>query len=190
MLACLYFECVEDAFMALKPTIYKFTIALSDLDRNYYDSLNLTLAKHPSETSERMMVRLLAFCINAQDSLKFTQGLCAVDEPDLWAHSLDGQIDLWIDVGEPAADRIKKAKRRAQALKIYSFNSKSSTWWSQSSKQFNELDVSVFQFQWEQIQALAAFLQRTMDWSITLSGDSAYIATESGECEISWLVLQ
>ena len=176
--------------MALKPKIYKFRITLSDIDRNYYDTLNLTLAQHPSETLERMMVRVLAFCINAQEQLAFTKGLCAVDEPDIWVRTLDDQITLWIDVGEPAVDRIKKATRLSPAVKVYSFNSKSDVWWDQGRAKFNELTVSIFQFQWERIQALAALVQRTMDLSITITGDSAYVAAESGECEVSWVPLQ
>ena len=176
--------------MALKPKIYKFRITLSDIDRNYYDTLNLTLAQHPSETLERMMVRVLAFCINAREQLAFTKGLCAVDEPDIWVRTLDDQITLWIDVGEPAVDRIKKAARLSPAVKVYSFNSKSDVWWDQGRAKFNELTVSVFQFQWERIQALAALVQRTMDLSITITGDSAYVAAESGECEVSWVPLQ
>jgi len=176
--------------VALKPTIFKFKISLSDLNRNHYDTLNLTVAQHPSETAERMMVRVLAFCINAQEHLVFTPGLSAVDEPDLWVHTLDGQLALWVDVGEPAADRIKKATRLAQAVKVYSFNSKSAAWWTLTESQFKNLPVSVYQFEWEQIQALTAMLQRTMELSITITGDSAYIAAESGECEVDWLTLQ
>jgi len=80
--------------VALKPTIYKFNIALSDLNRNYYDSLNLTVAQHPSENTERMMMRVLAFCLNAQEQLTFTKGLSAIEEPDLWVRSLDDQLLL------------------------------------------------------------------------------------------------
>jgi uncharacterized protein YaeQ len=176
--------------MALKPKIYKFRITLSDIDRNYYDTLNLTLAQHPSETLERMMVRVLAFCINAREQPAFTKGLCAVDEPDIWVRTLDDQITLWIDVGEPAVDRIKKAARLSPAVKVYSFNSKSDVWWDQGRAKFNELTVSIFQFQWERIQALAALVQRTMDISITITGDFTYVAAESGECEVSWVPLQ
>jgi uncharacterized protein YaeQ len=176
--------------VALKPKIYKSRIALSDIDRNYYDTLNLTIARHPSETLERMMVRVLAFCINAQEHLAFTKGLCAVDEPDIWVRTLDDQLALWIDVGEPAVDRIKKATRLSPAVKVYSFNSKSDVWWNQGRARFNELTVSVFRFQWENIQALAGLVQRTMDLSITITGDSAYVAAESGECEVPWAPLQ
>ena len=115
--------------MAIKPTIYKMRIALSDLERNYYDNLSLTVALHPSETPERMMARVLAFCINAQAGLAFTKGLSEVEEPDLWVRTLDEQTSLWIDVGEPSPERVKKATRLARAVKIYSFNTKSEAWW-------------------------------------------------------------
>ena len=175
--------------MALKPSIYKFKIALTDLNRNYYDTLNLTIAQHPSETLERMMARMLAFCINAQESLSLTKGLSTVEEPDLWAHSPDGRIALWIDIGEPAPERIKKATRLAERVKVYSFNSKSNIWWIQEQAKFNALAASIFQFQWPDIQALAKLAQRTMDISVTISEQSAYVAAESGECEIGWVSL-
>ena len=176
--------------MALKPTIYKFKIALTDLNRNYYDTLNLTIAQHPSETLERMMMRVLAFCINAQESLTLTKGLSTVEEPDLWVHTLDGRIVLWIDVGEPAPDRIKKATRIAKTVKVYSFNSKSNVWWMQEQAKFNLLTAAIFQLQWPHIQALAKLVQRTMDISVTITEESAYVATESGECEVSWVTLK
>jgi len=136
------------------------------------------------------MVRILVFCINAQEHLEFTKGLSAVDEPDIWARTLDDQISLWIDIGEPAVDRVKKAARLAQAVRVYSFNSKSDVWWGQGREKFARLGVSIFRFQWESIQELAALLQRTMNLSVTITGDSAYIATEAGECEVSWVPLQ
>jgi uncharacterized protein YaeQ len=176
--------------VAFKPTIYKLRITLADTDRDYYDTLNLTIAQHPSETLERMMARVLAFCLNAQEYLVFTKGLSAVEEPDIWARTLDGRISLWIDVGEPAVDRIKKATRLSPAVKVYSFNSKSDTWWEQGRAKFSELPTAVFQFQWGGIQTLAALVKRTMDLAVTITGDTAYIAAESGECEVSWVLLQ
>jgi len=176
--------------VAIKPTIYKLNISLSDLNRNYYDTLNLTVARHPSETAERMMVRILAYCINAQENLAFAKGLNADDEPDIWAKTLDDQLTLWIDVGEPAVDRIKKASRLAQALKIYCFNSKADVWWNQAQSKISQMKASIYRFQWEEIQTLAAMVQRTMDISVTITGDSAYVATELGECEINWEELQ
>ncbi|MFV2060746.1 MAG: YaeQ family protein [Gammaproteobacteria bacterium] len=176
--------------MALKPTIYKLRISLSDINRDYYDALNLTIAQHPSETLERMMVRILAYCINADEKLEFTKGLSAVDEPDIWLKTLDNQTALWIDVGEPAVDRIKKATRISSAVKVYCFNSKSNVWWDQSQEKFKKLNASIYKFDWDSIKSAAALLQRTMDFSVTITGDSAFIATQSGECEIFWSVLQ
>ena len=176
--------------MAIKPTIYKFRISLSDLNRDYYDSLNLTIAQHPSEKVERMMARVLAYCINAQEDLSFTKGLSEIDEPDIWVRTLDEQTSLWIDVGEPAPDRIKKASRLADEVKIYSFNSKSDVWWSQSEQKIKQLKASVYQFDWENIEALAALVERTMDLSVSITGDSAYVATALGECEVNWKALQ
>ena len=175
--------------MAIKPTIYKARISLSDLERDYYDSISLTIAQHPSETLERMMVRVLAFCINAQEDLEFTKGLDDVEEPDLWVRTMDEQTKLWIDVGEPAVDRIKKATHRSHAVKVYSFNTKSDVWWSQNESKFTALKASYYRFPWENIEALANLVQRTMDLSVTITGDSAYIAGDSGEVEVSWEVL-
>ena len=176
--------------MAIKPTIYKLRISLSDLNRNYYDTLNLTLAQHPSETLERMMARVLAYCINAQEGLVFTKGLSDIEEPDIWVRTLDEQTSLWVEVGEPSFDRVKKATRLADKVSIYSFNSKSDVWWKQLENKAQQLNVSIFKFDWEAIKELTAFVQRTMDISISITGDSAYIATETGESEVSWTLLQ
>lgn len=176
--------------MALKPTIFKININLADLNNDLYDTLNLTVAQHPSETQERMLARVIAYCLNAQEFLSFTKGLCVADDPDIWAKSLADEYLLWIDVGEPAFARIKKACRQAQAVKVYSFNSKSEVWWQQSENDFATLAVEVYQFQFSQIKALARLLQRSMNLSLTISGDSVYVAAESGECEITCRTLQ
>ena len=176
--------------MALKPTIYKLRIDLSDLERNYYQALKLTVAQHPSETAERMMARVLAFAIHAQDGPEFTKGLSTVEEPDIWVRSMDDQITLWIDVGEPSVDRITKAARLARRVVVYSFNSKSEVWWAQNQAKLWRVNASIYRFDANQVQSLAALLDRTMDLSITITGDSAYFATQNGECEVSWSPLQ
>ncbi|MFT6734863.1 MAG: hypothetical protein ACJAS9_003065 [Polaribacter sp.] len=175
--------------MAIKPTIYKFNITLSDMNRELYETLNLTLAQHPSETEERMMTRVLAFCINYEERLSFTKGLSDVEEPDLWAVEYNQDISLWIDVGEPDAERIKKATRKAKQVKVYSFNSKSDVWWQQSQAKFEALNASYYRFDWESIQKLAGTLERTMSLSVMLTGDSAYITFGNDECfpqEVTW----
>lgn len=179
--------------MALKPTIYKIRISLSDLNQDYFNSFNLTLAQHPSETIERMMVRILAFCLNAYDSqeqLVFTKGLSCIDEPDIWQKTLDNKIIKWIEIGEPTTDRVKKASRLADVVKVYCFNSKADVWWSQSEKKMTLFPVSVYCFDWDSVVSLSELVKRTMDVSISISGDSIYVAAEQGECELKLTTLK
>ncbi|WP_019613461.1 YaeQ family protein [Psychromonas ossibalaenae] len=176
--------------MALKPTIFKMNINVSDLDNDIYESINLTVAQHPSENTERMMARVMAFIYNNQEFLTFTKGLSVADDPDIWAKSLADEFLLWIDVGEPAFERIKKASRLAQQTKVYSFNSKAGVWWKQSQAKFSELDVEVYQFEFEQIQALAKLVQRSMDFSVTITDGISYVAAELGDCEVTCTALQ
>lgn len=178
--------------MALKPTIYKINVNRSDLNNDIYDALTLTVAKHPSETLERMMARIVAFCLQSQQEfLAFTSGLSNVEEPDIWAKSLSDEFLLWIDMGEPAFERIKKACRLAKSVSIYSFNSKSDVWWRQAEGDFASLkNLTVYQFPFAEIQQLAKLTKRTMELSVTISEDSTYIATDLGECEINHTILQ
>ena len=112
--------------MALKATIYKAELQIADMDRNYYQEHLLTLARHPSETDERMMIRLLAFAIHASDSLTFTKGLFDTEEPDLWQKDLTGAIQLWIEVGQPDEKRLMKACGRSEHVIVYSYSATSS----------------------------------------------------------------
>ncbi len=176
--------------MALKPTIYKLRIALSDLERNYYDTLSLTVALHPSETHERMIARVVSYCLNAQDGLVFTKGLSEVEEPDVWCRTMDDKITLWLDVGEPDVERVKKSVRKADVVKVYSFNSKSDTWWEQNKGKFLLHNAEIIRFDHDQVTYLTTLLERTVDWSLTITGQSAYIAGQKGEAEITWQTLQ
>lgn len=176
--------------MALKPTIYKFRLALSDFTRDYYDNLNLTIALHPSETLERMLVRLLAYCIHAQEGLCFTKGLSETEQPDIWLRSLDDKVQIWVDVGEPSVERLKKACRLAEEVYVYCFNSKADVWWAQNKNKLSRFQLSIFQFDWDSVQALSSRLQRTMDISISLSPNSIYLACDPGEYEINYSILQ
>ncbi|MFK7732494.1 MAG: YaeQ family protein [Pseudomonadales bacterium] len=171
--------------MALKPTIYKARVSLVDLDRDLYESLSLTLAQHPSETIERMMVRLVVYCIYWHGDLAFTKGLSAVEEPDLWIRTLDDTISLWVDVGEPAAERIKKATRLASKTVVVCFNSKSDVWWNQNKQKFDSLNVSVKRFAWDEVSALPDLVQRTMELTLTVSEGTVYLSGEKGDCELS-----
>src|SRR5476651_1029772 len=120
--------------MALKSTIFKAELQVSDLDRDHFATHALTIARHPSETDERMMVRVLAFALHASDALSFGRGLSTDDEPDLWQKDLTGSIETWIDVGQPDDKRIRKACGRAGQVYIYSYGGHASKlWWTQIS---------------------------------------------------------
>src|SRR5680860_958910 len=105
--------------MALKATIFKATLNIADMDRHYYADHQLTLAQHPSENDERMMIRLLAFALNAREGLEFTKGLSTDDEPELWQKSLSDEIELWIELGLPDESRLRKACNRSKQVILY-----------------------------------------------------------------------
>src|ERR1019366_4560297 len=119
--------------MALKATIFKADLQIADMDRHYYQDHTLIIARHPSETDERMMIRLLAFILHANEGLLFGKGLSADDEPDLWQKDLTGVIELWVEVGQPDEKRILKACGRAEKVVVYSYSSNSNIWWNQIS---------------------------------------------------------
>ena len=131
--------------MATKATIYKTLLNIANMDSHYYADHNLTMAKHPSETDLRLMVRLVAFILNADDELVFCKGISQEDEPDLWQKSLDGEIKLWIDLGQPDEKRIKKACGRSEKVIIYTYQEGMATsWWKQiqtSLTRFSNLQV-------------------------------------------------
>ena len=116
--------------MATKATIYKALLNIANMDSHYYAEHNLTMAKHPSETDLRLMVRLIVFILNADESLEFTKGISQDDEPDLWKKSLGGDIELWIDLGQPDEKRIKKACGRSEQVNIYTYQEgMAAAWW-------------------------------------------------------------
>ncbi|MFA5455169.1 MAG: YaeQ family protein [Sulfurimonas sp.] len=118
--------------MAANATIYKASLNIADMDRNYYAEHNFTLAKHPSETDLRLMIKLVAFMLNADERLLFSKGISQDDEPDLWQKALDGDIKLWIDLGQPDEKRIRKACGRSEKVIIYMYQEGSAlAWWKQ-----------------------------------------------------------
>jgi len=131
--------------MATKATIYKALLNIANMDSHYYAEHNLTMAKHPSETDLRLMVRLIAFILNADEGLEFTKGISQDDEPDLWEKSLGGDIELWIDLGQLDEKRIKKACGRSEKVIIYTYKEGMATsWWKQietSLTRFSNLQV-------------------------------------------------
>lgn len=172
--------------MALRATIYKADLNIADTDRHYYDSHALTIARHPSETDERMMVRLLAFGLHAQDGLAFTKGLSETDEPDVWLKDLTGAIDLWIEVGQPDERRILKACGRAQQVVVYCYGGHaSSVWWEGVRNKLERArNLRVVHLPSAQTRELAALAERTMVVNINVQDGEAFVSSVKGEVTV------
>lgn len=177
--------------MALKATIFKAGLQIADMDRNYYQSHVLTLARHPSETDERMMVRVLAFALYADEALSFGKGLSADDEPDLWRKDLTGAIDLWIDVGLPDEREIRKASGRARQVVVVCYGSRGAeVWWSQNRGRLERLDnLTVINLPVSGTQALAALANRNMQLQCTVQDGLVWLGSETTTVQIEPAVL-
>lgn len=155
--------------MALKSTIYKAELQIADMDRHYYANHTLTLAMHPSETEERLMVRLLAFVLNADEALSFGRGLSAEDEPDLWRKDLTGAIQTWIEVGQPDDRSLLKACGRSEQVLVYSYGTTAPIWWGQMGSRLERArNLKVFSLPPATTQAMAALAKRSMQWQCTM----------------------
>ena len=172
--------------MALKSTIFKAELEVSDFDREYYRSHSLTIARHPSETDERMMVRLLAFALNADDSLAFGAGLSSTEEADLWRKDLTGAIALWIDVGLPEAKLLRRAAGRAEAVSVYAFGRGATAWWAQNRGVLDQVDkLAVQQIAPATTQALAARATRNMQLRCAVQDGEATLWVDEEPVPIS-----
>ncbi|CAM5392190.1 YaeQ family protein [Thauera mechernichensis] len=155
--------------MALKATIFKAEIQIADMDRGHYADYALTLARHPSETDERMMVRLLAFALHADPALVFGKGLCVDDEPDLWQKDLTGVIERWIDVGQPDERWVRKACGRAREVVVLAYGRALEVWWSGvRAKLERQAGLHVIELGREQTAELARMAERTMRLQFTI----------------------
>jgi uncharacterized protein YaeQ len=177
--------------MALKATIFKADLQVADMDRHYYGDHTLTIARHPSETDERMLVRLLAFALHAHEALSFGKGLSAEDEPDLWQKDLTGAIDLWIDVGQPDEKRILKACGRSTQVVVYSYSSASRVWWNQvGGKLARARNLRVMNVPSEASLALAKLAERTMRLQCTIQDGQIWFSGGDQTVQIELDVFQ
>jgi len=154
--------------MALTATVRKADLQISDIDRGYYASHNLTLAQHPSETDERLMARVFAFALNATERLEFGRGLSADDEPDLWLRDYTGDIELWVDLGQPDESRIRKALGRSRRVQVLTYGGRASDlWWERSGKALQRnTALEVVDLPAEFVDAFGASIQRSMRWDV------------------------
>ena len=176
----------HDARMALKATICKATLQIADMDRNYYHDHVLTIARHPSETDERMMIRILAFTLHANEALSFGRGLSADDEPDLWQKDLTGSIDAWIDVGQPDDKRIRRACGRAGQVYLYCYGGHASRlWWDQISDKLERTrNLTVKSVAQPASKALAALADRNMQLHCTVQDDQIWLANDQHTVQV------
>jgi uncharacterized protein YaeQ len=173
--------------MALKSTIFKAELSIADIDRGYYADHSLRLARHPSETDERMMVRLLAFALHASERLEFGRGLSSEDEADLSERDLTGAIERWIDVGLPDEREVRKACGRAREVEVLAYGGRAvDLWWESARKTLDrQRALAVHEVPAEASAALARMVDRSMklqvtihDGHISISDHEAVIGTE------------
>jgi uncharacterized protein YaeQ len=161
--------------MALKATIYKADLQIADMDRHVYGDHPLTIARHPSETDERMMARVLMYALYAEEGIAFTKGLFDVDEPEVWVKNLVGEITLWIDLGQPDDARI-----RADQVVVLCYGTGCDVWWKQiASKLTRFTNLTVLQLPAATSQALAALAARSMRLQCMVQDSEIWLNSET-----------
>ncbi len=182
--------------MALKSTIFRADLAVSNIDRHVYGNFSLTIARHPSETDERMMVRVLAFALNAVDAdderLEFGKGISSDEEPALWRRDLTGAVEDWIEVGLPEERLIRRACGKAAKVVLYTYGGRAvDVWWSANQSLFAKQDkLSVLDVPQEASRALAALADKKMTLTATIQDGQLYLANEKDAVAIVLRVLK
>jgi uncharacterized protein YaeQ len=177
--------------MALKSTIYKATVQLSDMDRHVYGEIPLTLALHPSETEERLAMRVLAHALNhpgddGHGPLVAAKGLSDADEPDLWQKDLTEQILQWIEVGQPDERRLARACAKAERVVIYAYAASTPVWFAGLQNKVTRLrNLSIWQIDAASSQALAAKVNRAMQWQVTVQDGQVWVSDDQGTLELT-----
>lgn len=164
--------------MALKATIYRVELDVANVDAGYYGNHVLTIACHPSETEERMMIRVLAFALHADPALEYGRGLSATDEPDLWRKDASGTIEHWIDIGLPDEKRLRRAAGRARRITVIAHGGRAvDVWWQRNREALRRIEgLEVLALPWESGKALAALATRSMRLQCTLQEGQAYLS--------------
>ena len=178
--------------MAIKATIFKVNLQIADMERHYYQDHALTLAQHPSETVERLMVRLLVFALHAHEYLEFGQGMTTDDEADLWLKDLTGAIELWIDVGLPDEKLIRKACGRSSQVIVYTYGGRiADMWFAQNSNQFERLkNLTVINLPIETTRVIAKLVQRTMQLQCTIQDGQVWLSDGNESVEVDRVILK
>ena len=172
--------------MALNSTVVKAELQVSDMDRHYYATHNLTLAQHPSETDERLMVRLLAFALYADERLEFGRGISDEDEPAMWKRDYTGEIELWIELGHPDESRIKKASGRAEQVVVVNYGGRASDiWWDKIASSLTRLkNVTVIDLPADVVDALPGIGERGMRLNALVQDGELQLMGERGSTSV------
>jgi uncharacterized protein YaeQ len=170
--------------MAQKATIFKAAIQIADMDRHYYADHTLTLARHPSETDERMLVRLLAFALYADEALLFGKGLSSDDEPDLWQKDLTGQIERWVFVGLPDERTVRKACGRSAQVAVVCYGRATDIWWRENGETLaRQANLSVVKLPADATMAMANLASRNMQFQFSIQ--DGHVMVTSDACVLS-----
>lgn len=176
--------------MALQATPYKVSLDISDVDRGVYETVKMTVARHPSETELRLTARILAFAMLYHEQLAFGRGLSDVDEAALWQISLDGQIEHWIDVGQPDADRMIKSSRRAPLTTVIVYGS-TRVWADKVLPKVAHIEsLRVKALPLEQHEMLSKHLSRNLHWGVMITDGVLYISDGENQLEMTVLNLK
>ena len=172
--------------MALKATIFKADLGVSDIDRGMYGTFPLTIARHPSETDERMMVRVLAFALNAHERLEFGKGISSEDEPALWRRDLTGAIEQWIDVGLPEERLLRRACGKATAVTLFTYGGRGvDIWWQANERDLRKQErLSVFDVPQDASRELALMAARSMVLNVTIQEGQIFFSDASRVVEV------
>ncbi|OTG86194.1 hypothetical protein B9T31_09160 [Acinetobacter sp. ANC 4558] len=176
--------------MALKATIYKADLNIANMDLHQYGDYQLTMALHPSETLERLMVRLLAYAKYADEALEFTKDLFETDEPALWEKDLTGQFVKWIEVGCPDEDKVKKAAARCKQVAVITYGSSVNEWYKRNSKLKTLKNVQVWQLSTETTLAIQTLCERTMKLQLNVMDGEWTLIGDHAQASIEWIQLQ
>jgi uncharacterized protein YaeQ len=171
---------MQDHIMAQKATIYKVELSVCDMDRHYYETHKLTVAKHPSETDERLMVRLLAFALNASEQLEMTKGLSSDDEPDIWQKSLSDELELWVALGLPSDKVVRQSCGKADAVIVYCYGGNpAEVWWDKIKNSTTRFDnLRVVNFSQTDTSALADLASRSMKLQVNIQEGDVMVSVD------------
>jgi len=178
--------------MAQNATIYKVELSVSDMDRHYYETHKLTVAKHPSETDERLMVRIVAFALNAHERLEMTKGLSTDDEPDIWQKSLSGELDLWVALGLPSEKVMRQSSGKADKVVVYSYGGRTAdVWWDKIKNSITRFDnLDVVNLSETDTLALAKLASRAMKLQINIQDSEIMVSVDDSVVYITPAVLR